>query len=87
MKERFLKAETDLKDQLALNQTKLAENQTLSLELRAADTEITGLHQEMSRVTKMKDLQSKKLKVGQIHFGTDLLLPFCFVHAMYDSLD
>ena len=62
-KGRLQKSETDLDEQLALNQTKLVENQAISNELRKTGSDIATLHQEVSRATKLKDAQLKKLKV------------------------
>jgi len=62
-KTRLLKSETDLKEQLALNQTKQVENQARSSELRKTDSDIASLYQEVSRATKLKDAQLKRLKV------------------------
>ena len=62
-KGRLQKSETDLDEQLALNQTKLVENQAISNELRKTGSDIATLHQEVSRATKLKDAQLKKIKV------------------------
>lgn len=65
-KTRLLKSETDLKEQLALNQTKQVENQARSSELRKTDSDIASLYQEVSRATKLKDAQLKRLKASKI---------------------
>jgi len=62
-RERLLKSETDLKEQVLLNQSKLSENQARSNELRTTDADIAALYQDVSRATKMKDGQLKRLKV------------------------
>ena len=61
-KGRLQKAEADLKEQLSLNQGKLAENSGLQAEVRRIDGEIGQLYQETLRATKAKDALLKRLK-------------------------
>ena len=62
-KERLLKSESEVKEQISLNQAKTAENQMRATELRKADADIAALYQEVSRATQLKDAQLKRLKV------------------------
>ena len=61
-KGRLQKAETDLKEQLALNQTKMQDNAQLQAELRKTESEISALYQETLRATTQKGGLLKRLK-------------------------